>query len=128
MLFILQLIIAASIFTGSYLLVSDANKIFIFHMIAICLLAVNLRFMLLYILQGTNRIKEYAQITMMDRILYCVIIVVFLLFGFRDYKLMIVADLIGKLASSLMQCIAAGILYFVKFILSILLGARLQRI
>lgn len=99
MLFILQLIIAASIFTGSYLLVSDANKIFIFHMIAICLLAVNLRFMLLYILQGTNRIKEYAQITMMDRILYCVIIVVFLLFGFRDYKLMIVADLIGKLAS-----------------------------
>ncbi|MEK4209699.1 lipopolysaccharide biosynthesis protein [Paenibacillus sp. FSL R10-2788] len=99
MLFVLQLIISIIIFTGSYVLLSDANKIFIFHMIAICLLAVNLRFLLLYILQGTNRIKEYAQITMIDRILYCIIIVIFLLFGIREYKLMIVADLIGKVIS-----------------------------
>ncbi|MEK4190272.1 MULTISPECIES: hypothetical protein [Paenibacillus] len=37
----------------------------------------------------------------MDRILYCFLIIVFLVFGVRNYKLMIVADLIGKLISLL---------------------------
>ena len=36
---------------------------------------------------------------MMDRVLYCCLIVAFLVVGIREYKLMIVADLIGKLIS-----------------------------
>ncbi|MFT5874485.1 MAG: hypothetical protein ACI8WT_003455 [Clostridium sp.] len=57
--------------------------------------------MLLYILQSTNRIKEYAKITMIDRTLYCCLIIVLLVVGVREYKLMIVADLIARLVSLL---------------------------
>jgi len=41
----------------------------------------------------------FAKITMMDRILYCCLIIVFLKNGIRDYKLLIAEDLIGKLIS-----------------------------
>lgn len=101
MLVILQIVIVAIIFVYSVMFVFDANRIFILQMTALCLLIVNVRYMLLYILEGTNRIKEYAQITMMDRVLYCCLIVAFLIFGVREYRLMIVADLIGKLISLL---------------------------
>jgi O-antigen/teichoic acid export membrane protein len=99
MLVILQLIIAVIISGVSTLFIVDVNRTFIFQMTALCLLIVNVRYMLLYILQGTNRIKAYAQITMMDRVLYCCLIIAFLVVGIREYKLMIVADLIGKLIS-----------------------------
>ncbi|MGV2948084.1 hypothetical protein, partial [Acinetobacter sp. AGC35] len=96
-----QIILAIIIILTASFYLSDANKLFIFQMIAICLLTVNLRYMLLYILQGTNRIKEYAQITMVDRLLYCGLIIVLLLAGVRDYRILIVADLIGKFISLL---------------------------
>ncbi|MBV1817953.1 hypothetical protein [Clostridium cochlearium] len=99
MLVISQLIIAAIISSFSFFIITDENRIFIFQMIALCLLFTNVRFMLLYILQCTNRIKEYAQITMIGRILYCSLIIVFLVVGVREYKLMIAADLIGRLIS-----------------------------
>jgi O-antigen/teichoic acid export membrane protein len=99
MLGILQLIIAIIIYFASILFLTEENKIFIFQMIALCLLTSNLRTMLLFIMQSTNRIKKYAQITIMDRILYCCLIIVFLLVGVREYKLMIFADLISKLCS-----------------------------
>ena len=95
MLVILQLIIVIIIFCVSIYII-DVNKIFIFKMTALCLFIINVRYMLLNILQTTNRIKEYAHITMMDRVLYCCLIIAFLLFGAREYKLMIAADLIGK--------------------------------
>ena len=99
MLLASQLLFAIIIFAFSNIFIADDNKIFILHMTALCMVIVNVRFMLLYILQATNRIKEYAKITTMDRILYCVLLIIFLLLGVREYKLMIVADLIGKLVA-----------------------------
>lgn len=101
MLIVLQLVIFIIIFSGSTIFVVDIKKMFVFKMTAICMLIVNARGMLLYILQCTNRIREYARITMMDRVLYCILIIVFLVIGVREYKLMILADLIGKLISLL---------------------------
>lgn len=101
MLVILQLILAVIMFGSSTIFIIDTNRIFIFRMTSICMAIVNVRYMLVYILQGTNRIKEYAKITMMDRILYCFLIIILLIVGVRKYKLMIVADLIGKFISLL---------------------------
>lgn len=72
---------------------------FIFEATAICMLFVNLRYFLLYTLQCTNRIKEYAAITLFEKVLYCVLIILMLVSGFRNFEFMIWADLIGKLAS-----------------------------
>lgn len=101
MLVVLQLTISGLLLVSSTFIGFDINKTFVIEMVSICLVIVNIRLMLLYILQATNRIKEYSQITMMDRILYCTLIIVFLIFGVRQYKLLIVADLIGKLLSLL---------------------------
>ncbi|WP_367946492.1 hypothetical protein [Virgibacillus halodenitrificans] len=76
---------------------SDANRLFIFKMTALCMLIVNVRLMLIFILQSTNRIKEFAKITMMEKVLYCFLILLFLLVGIRQFDLLIIADIIGKL-------------------------------
>lgn len=94
-----QMLIGIIICVISGPLVLDADRSFIVKMVALALIIVNTRTMLLYILQATNRIKEYARITMSDRILYISLIIIFLLVGIRDYKLMIIADLVGKLLS-----------------------------
>ena len=94
-----QLIIAILIWLGSFVLVGDINRGFIIQMVAIAMVLVNTRLMFFYILQATNRIKEFARLTMLDRIVYILLIVIFLLFGVRDFKLMIIADLIGKFVS-----------------------------
>ncbi len=99
MLVILQLIIAIIIVIIANNLIIDGDKLFIIKMTAICMVILNVRIMLLFILQATNRIKEYAQITMMDRILYIVLIVAFLLVGVREYRLLIASDLLGKFIS-----------------------------
>lgn len=99
MLFILQVLIAIILFIVSILFITDPNKIFIFRMTAFCLVIVNTKYMLLYVLQSTNRIKEYAKITIVERVLYVSMILVLLFVGIREYKLLIAADLIGKLIS-----------------------------
>ena len=94
-----QLIIAILIWLGSFVLVGDINRGFILQMVAIAMVLVNTRLMFFYILQATNRIKVFARLTMLDRIVYILLIVTFLLFGVRDFKLMIIADLVGKFIS-----------------------------
>ena len=96
MLFISQIIIALIVILSVNILEFEQDKLFIIQMTAVCMVIMNVNYMLLFILQGTNRIKEYAQITMMDRVLYCLIIIFFLFFGVREYKLMVVADVFGK--------------------------------
>jgi len=99
MLLITQIFIAVVIFILGGIFQAPGDKLFIFQMTAICLVLSNMRSMLIFILQGTSKIKEYAFITMVDRVIYAVLIVLFLVVGIRNYKLMIVADLIGKLLS-----------------------------
>lgn len=99
MLAIQQLIIVAIIFFVTSHFILDTNKIFIFQMISLCMLISNTRFLLIYILQCTNRIKEFSKIIISDRVLYCCLLFFLILMGIRDYKLLIAADLIGKLVS-----------------------------
>lgn len=96
MLSIFQVIIGSLIAVFTFVSTYNSDRIFIIRMTALCLLVVNVRYMFLYILQATNRIKEYARITMLDRVIYIFLIVLFLILGIRDYKMMIVADIIAK--------------------------------
>ncbi|PIC77123.1 hypothetical protein CSV74_07575 [Sporosarcina sp. P19] len=91
--------IAVIIIGTAILFLDSEEKTFIIQMTAICLFLVNTKNMLGFILQSTNRIKEYSQIILYDRILYCCLIIVFLIFGIRNVELLIISDLIGKLLS-----------------------------
>lgn len=99
MLVIFQVLIGLIIIGVSTALFKDVNKVFIMKMTALVMLIVNVRLLIIYILQTTNRIKEYAFITMMERILYFCLIVLFLFVGVRQYKLLILADILGKFVS-----------------------------
>lgn len=101
-LLVTQVTIALLILIGSFFIVRVGDKNFVIQMVAITMVLTNMRLMFFYILQATNRIKEYAVITMFDRIIYIILIVFFLLIGIRDFKVMIFADLIGKLISLIM--------------------------
>ncbi|MZK52741.1 hypothetical protein [Clostridium beijerinckii] len=93
---LLQLVISIIIFAGAMIFINDDNRIYILEMTALCSLLINSRYMLIFILQGTSRIKEYSQIIMIEKIFYCCLILLCLIIGIRQYKLMILADLIGK--------------------------------
>ena len=98
MLVVFQFLLALTIFLISNIL-SNSDKIFIIQMVSFCMFIVNIRCFLVYILQCTNRVKEYAIITMMERILYILLILILIAGGINNYKIMIIADIIGKLIS-----------------------------
>jgi O-antigen/teichoic acid export membrane protein len=115
MLFFLQLLIAILIVIYSIFSIDDANRLFILQMVALVLVIMNMRTMLLFILQATNRIKNYAQITMLDRIIYIILVSSFLFFGVREYKLMIVADITSKALSLIYAMYCCKEMIFRKF-------------
>ncbi|MCL2355335.1 MAG: oligosaccharide flippase family protein, partial [Oscillospiraceae bacterium] len=101
MMLLMQLLIGISITFITPLFVSDLNRLFIIRMTIVCMFIFNLRHMLIYILQGTNRIKKFSQIIILDRVIYLALILLLILMGIRDYKIMIIADLVAKAVSLL---------------------------
>ncbi|UYT84619.1 lipopolysaccharide biosynthesis protein [Priestia megaterium] len=96
-----QVIVACllSLFAVTY--VTDEQRILIFILISICLIITNIRYFFLYVLQCTNKIKEYSQLIIIDKITYCLLIGFFLLIGMNNFKVLIIADLCGRLISLL---------------------------
>ncbi|MFD1780167.1 hypothetical protein ACFSFW_15990 [Fredinandcohnia salidurans] len=101
MFVILQLFIAAILLSIPFFINLNINREFIFQMIAINLIITNIKSMLLFVLQCTNRLKEYAKIIIVEKIFYSILITFFLFLGSREYELMIIADLCGKFLSLL---------------------------
>jgi O-antigen/teichoic acid export membrane protein len=112
MLFTTQLLIGVLISIYALVFVQGENRVFIIQMTSIALVIVNSRYMLLFILQATNRIRIYAKITMLDRILYVGLVILLLAFGIRNFKLMIIADLLGKGVSLLVAMYACKDIVF----------------
>jgi O-antigen/teichoic acid export membrane protein len=99
MLFSFQIIISILILSFTNIWGSDINRIFILRMVSLCLVLTGIRAMLIFTLQATNRIKEYARVTMIGRLIYFSVIIFFVILSIREYRLMIVADLLGRLVS-----------------------------
>lgn len=60
---------------------------------------VNIRYFFIYILQATNRFKEYSMIIMIDRIVYVIFISTPIIFHNLDYQLLIYAELFSMAVS-----------------------------
>ena len=81
----------------------NPDKIFIYQVIGINIFFVNIKTMFLYILQATNRVKEYSFVTIVDRVLYFILIVAILLLKISNYRILIWADVFGKLVSMIIS-------------------------
>jgi len=54
------------------------------------------RGILYYILQATNNIIKYSKVIIFERSIFVILLVVFLLFGFSEYEIVIMSDLLSK--------------------------------
>jgi O-antigen/teichoic acid export membrane protein len=93
---IMQLILAVIFFACSFWFLQDEKRVLIIQMTILCMVIINIRSFLLIILQATNRIQAYAKVIIVEQIFYFGLISILLLIGTRDFKLLIVADLVGK--------------------------------
>lgn len=96
-----QAIVAFLIYGYGLLFVSGADKKFIFNMLAITLLLTNLRYFVIYILQTTNRIKHSSIITILDRLVYALLLLMLVFGGVKNYHIMIYVDILARLVSLL---------------------------
>lgn len=99
MLAISQLLMSISIIILITIFERNTDKTFIYQMIGFNIFIVNVKTMFLYILQATYRIKEYSFVTIIDRILYLILIVIVLVLKIGNYQVMIWADVFGKIIS-----------------------------
>lgn len=92
---------------AGYTLVSPQDKAIVLALTGISVFLLLPRTLLQYVLQGTNRIKEYAALTVMEKVVYITVVVLALLAGTHSFIPMILADLLGKgcaLLYSIYQC------------------------
>lgn len=100
-----MLAVSQAILTGGGLMaaswmVRDPRMSFILQMTAAASFLLNLRSFITLILQGTNRFRAYARVTLLDKWLGVALMIGILLFsGKADYKPLMVSDLLAKAAS-----------------------------
>lgn len=94
---------------------TDSNKIFVVFLTCINGLLVVPRSYLALILQATNQIKENSVIIILERIIYFVFVLTFLLLGIRQFEYILIADIIGKICSIIYSIIICKELVFGKF-------------
>ncbi len=97
MLVFFQLFLAFIIYEVSIFCISNEDRLFIVKMTIVSMVIVNSRYLLVYLLQATNRMKENAQIIILEKVIYCCLIILLLSIGIKEYKLLIIADIIGKI-------------------------------
>ena len=70
------------------------------------------RYMLQSLLQSTNRIKEYARIVMMERVLFFSLAILFIVLGSRDYTAFIWSEIIARVVSLVYAvCICKDVIF-----------------
>lgn len=101
MLTLMQICLAILIMIVSRGILQDENKRVIINLIALTMVITNIRSLPIFVLQATNRIKEYAHITITDRVIYFVLIILALMFGAKSFEVLIIADVLGRIISLL---------------------------
>lgn len=90
-------IVFSSIFSVYFLNFSSGDKQFIYLASIISILISNLKTFFLFILQATNRIKEYARFTRLDRIVFFILIISYVVFSGESFKIIIFFDIISRI-------------------------------
>lgn len=92
----MEIIICTGIALFAIFLVTDRNKTIILIATGLNCILILPRTILQFLLQSTGRVKEYAKNTIIEKILYASLVLVFLFSGYRNYELMLIANIIAK--------------------------------
>ncbi|MEB6053353.1 oligosaccharide flippase family protein [Enterococcus gallinarum] len=117
-LFFGSILMASLFFLGINFTESDRR--FIYLVSIVCIFITNIKVYLLFILQATNRIREYAKYTRMDRILFFILCLTYILFISNSFATVIILDLFSKLVSVLLLCYFMKDIVFLKVRINLL--------
>lgn len=113
-----ELILGLVLCLLSFIFVQGEQRILVFILIGVSA-AINLpKTYLQYLLQGTNRIKEYAVQTTLERIVFGIVIVTIVFLGKDSFFLAIMADILGKFIALVYEIIQCRELIQSRFIIS----------
>jgi O-antigen/teichoic acid export membrane protein len=97
MLTLLQIFISVLILYIGRIYIVTSERLYILRIISLMIIISNLSSFPKFVLQATSRLEEYSKLVILDRLTYIVIILSMLILGLRDYKLLLIADVIGRL-------------------------------
>ena len=100
----------------SWMFVADEQKSVILCLALISSIFDILRYLLQSVLQATNRIKEFAGVMTSERVLFFVFLMITLFLGYRDYRLLILSEILARIISMIYAMILCRDKVFVKFI------------
>lgn len=112
----LQGILATSLVTYTIFFASIGDKRLILFFTSLNLIISNCKNFVLYILQSTNRIKEYAQISRGDRYLYIIGVAFYLFFGGNSFIPLIILDVCSKLTILVIGLLKIQDILFIKLV------------
>ncbi|MBQ9408916.1 MAG: hypothetical protein IJU28_05950 [Clostridia bacterium] len=103
-----ELLVSLLIVALTLLLGLDADKTFVLNFTAANVLIMLMRSFLQYVLQATNRIREFSLTASVGRVLYLLLCVAAMLLKIGTYRIFVIADTLCKLLSLLLT------MYFCK--------------
>ena len=82
----------------------DVDRAFVLRLTALSILFMIPKTMVAYLLQISNRIREYSFVVIIEKTTCFVLTVLLLIAGYRSYQLLVAADITGKLAALILGC------------------------
>lgn len=79
----------------------NVNTMFILGITALSIVLINIRVYFMDVLQCTNRIREYSVLNVIGRIFYILIIVFLLIIKYKGFRFLVIADILGRMISTL---------------------------
>lgn len=99
---------------GAMIFAPDSVKSYVLMLAFLSAGLDNVRYMLQSLLQCTNRIKEYARIVMVERVLFFSLAIFFVLIGSRDYAAFIYSEIVARILSLIYAVYICRDVIFVK--------------
>ncbi len=97
----MELVFAAILCCWANFFVESVEKQIVYSLIGVSMLFALPKTFLQYVLQGTNRIKEYASLIMIERVVYGSLALLIVFAKKDDFALIIGTDLVGKFVALL---------------------------
>jgi len=107
--------VTAAILLVTWLRAPQQDTRFVLVVTALSIIVVIPKTMLSYVLQATNRIREYSLVTVAEKVVYCLLVIVSLALGSRYYKPLILADIAGKAVSLVLAAAYCRDLIFTRW-------------
>jgi O-antigen/teichoic acid export membrane protein len=102
--FILQLVLMLIISLIALMFVGNGNQRIVLVLVGVNCLLLNSRAILQFILQGTNRVRDFSRNQILERSLFFVICVIALVLGVRNFEVILGIDIFTKIIMLLALC------------------------